>query len=419
MPIALDPLLLAGICAGSTLAGAWIAHKWLLHKSAGARGSERLAPTLELGPQPTSVAPGPDPELALAARPFASAIERELAEIVSGVESGAYRLMESAAQADARAAAADNLWLAVRRLRHFHDKVAAFVEPPPATEEPYEVEALLTELRRELEHARLGLEISWTLPAMLPPLLGGQEALLDTLLCTCHALLQLEPSALRLSIEAEPRFEESIPFVELALQVEYDEDPVRRPTATKPSIAFTIARTAAENLARRHSGEIAFEHDQGHRAGALLRLPAGSRHGMASSTAETVPVDAAPATSSRRHAFGGVLMLEGDPTVRALLANELKACGRAVFACADGAAVRSLMQATPKRFELLVVDRPSRLDRGDAELAVRLCPDLKVFVLSDITEDDADNLLIRRAHRLKKPFGLQDLRRALREALSD
>ena len=179
MPIALDPLLLAGICAGSALAGAWIAHRWRLHKPAGARGSERLAPTLELGPQPTSVAPGPDPELALAARPFASAIERELAEIVSGVESGAYRLMESAAQADARAAAADNLWLAVRRLRRFHDKVAAFVEPPPATEEPYEVEALLTELRRELEHARLGLEISWTLPAMLPPLLGGQEALLD------------------------------------------------------------------------------------------------------------------------------------------------------------------------------------------------------------------------------------------------
>ena len=87
------------------------------------------------------------------------------------------------------------------------DKVAAFVEPPPATEEPFEVEALLTELRRELEHARLGLEIAWTLPAMLPPLLGGQEALLDTLLCTCHALLQLEPSALRLSIEAEPRFD--------------------------------------------------------------------------------------------------------------------------------------------------------------------------------------------------------------------
>ena len=112
-------------------------------------------------------------------------------------------------------------------------------------------------------------------------------------------------------------------------------------------------------------------------------------------------------------------MLEGDPTVRALLANELKACGRAVFACADGAAVRSLMQATPQRFELLVVDRPSRLDNGDAELAARLCPDLKVFVLSDATEDDANNQLIGRAHRLKKPFGLQDLRRALREVLAD
>src|SRR5262249_57418216 len=46
------------------------------------------------------------------------------------------------------------------------------------------------------------------------------------------------------------------------------------------------------------------------------------------------------AAEARRHDYGGVLVLESDPTVRAMLASELKAWGRAVFACADGAAVR-------------------------------------------------------------------------------
>lgn len=415
MSIVSDPIQLAVAMAATALVTGLVVRARIRPKPAGASNQPT---TVTVASTPAAPPVAADP--AVAARPFASAIAHELAEIVSGVESGAYRLMESAAQADARAAAADNLWLAVRRLRHFHDKVAAFVEPPPATDEPIAVEELLTDLRRELEHARLGLEFSWSLPATLPPLLGGHEALLDTLICTCHALLQLEPFALRLSIEAEPCFEESVPCVELALQVEYDEDPLRRPTTMSPSVAFTIARTAAENLARRHSGEIAFEHDPGQSAGALLRLPAGSAAKQTPDHRAIAAAHGAPETSSsRRHAFGGVLMLEGDPTVRALLANELKACGRAVFACADGAAVRSLMQATPQRFELLVVDRPSRLDPGDAELAARLCPDLKVFVLSDATEDAANNQLISRAHRLKKPFGLQDLRRALREVLAD
>jgi hypothetical protein len=92
-----------------------------------------------------------------------------------------------------------------------------------------------------------------------------------------------------------------------------------------------------------------------------------------------------------------------------------------VFACADGAAARSLMQATPERFEMLVVDHAARLDAGDqlAVTAARLCPMLKVFVLSDLADQQLPADLAARVTRIRKPFGVQELRRALATALAE
>jgi CheY-like chemotaxis protein len=390
------------------------------------------APAAEAPAPPAASLPGAPPLGGdISAQAFAVAMGRELADIVSGIEGGSYQLMESANHPAARGAAAENLWLAVRRVRHFHDKLAAFVSAPVAEAQATGVESLLIALREEVQQSALGLQLGWSLPRTLPPLIGSHEALLDALLFCCHALLQLERGALRLSINVEPCFEDDTPHVELELQLEYDEDPARVPPAEQPAAAFTIACAAATNVVERHGGTLVFEHEPGEVARALARLPAAEAApahppalaslaaGPPASTADAPAVAAAPVLPRPpRHDYGGVLVLESDPTVRSMLASELKAWGRSVFACADGAAVRSLLQATPGRFEMLVVDRAARLDAGDASTALRLCPQLKVFVLSGPDDEPAGSELVARAHRIRKPFGVQELRRALADVLA-
>ena len=102
-----------------------------------------------------------------------------------------------------------------------------------------------------------------------------------------------------------------------------------------------------------------------------------------------------------------------------MLAAELKARGRNVFACADGDAVRVLLETTPDRFELLIVDQRSRSEPGHqlAETSARLCPGLKVCLIAGEDSDDPPLDLRHRLHRLPKPFGVRDLRLLLEDLL--
>ena len=178
-------------------------------------------------------------------------------------------------------------------------------------------------------------------------------------------------------------------------------------------------------------------HEPGHEASAVVQIPlqtgdeetefAAEQDARAHQTetdAANDNAEAAPTepvvTIPRAHRFGGVLVLEEDASVRGMLATELKAQGRAVFACPDGAAARSLIQATPERFEILVVDHMGRLDAGDllASTVSRLCPDLRIFVLSEVRQDRVPSPLRNRVTEIRKPFGVRELRRALAAALT-
>lgn len=356
--------------------------------------------------------------VALQALPLAQALSHELANIVSGVEGGAFRLIEAAPLPPTRASAAEGLWLAIRRLRRFHDKIRAFVRVPEPAAGTTPVESLLISLRDELETSELGLQMVWDLPRTLPLLRGASDQLLDGLVFLSMALQHLERGALRLSIEVEPGFETDAPQVQLELRLEWDEDPGRMPQPGPPGAGFLIARTAACNLLRLQGGSAIIDHEPGHLARALVRLPAVDVDATALRPMldpDSPPAGDMPEQMLHPHRFGGVLLLESDPTVRSMLASELKACGRSVFACADGAAARSLMQATPDRFEMLVVDQESRLGARDnlAATAMRLCPDMKVFVLSDADQGDLPEEIAARVHRIRKPFGVHELRRAL------
>ena len=101
--------------------------------------------------------------------------------------------------------------------------------------------------------------------------------------------------------------------------------------------------------------------------------------------------------------------------------DEMPACCSASH-CADGTSARTFLEATPDRFELLIVDQGFRLDDGDGLGATirQLAPDLKICVLSAAGEPgpgapDAEpwpDLC-----RIEKPFGVDELRQALASVL--
>ncbi|MCR9246680.1 MAG: hypothetical protein NXI31_16730 [bacterium] len=127
-------------------------------------------------------------------------------------------------------------------------------------------------------------------------------------------------------------------------------------------------------------------------------------------------------SDGQRHAFGGTIVVEADPGVRAMVARELRATGRPVFVCSDGSSVRTFLEATPTRFELLIVDQQHRLDDGDAlgDAITRLAPHLKICILGPAIESAGQGGLDRRwrhVHRLEKPFGVHELRQALASVL--
>lgn len=361
------------------------------------------------------------------------ALSRELATIVSAIEGGTFRLVEASPSLREQNDAVETLWLAVRRLRRFHGKISGYSHPPVTTVGSVPIDKLLTNLREELNSTALGLQMSWNLPQPSLRLFGDADDLLLALTLATTALHHLERGALRLSAHVEPNFDREIPEVHIELELERDEGLETIAHPRPPGAPFLVARTAAIHLLRAYGARVSFSHQPGHAASALVQAPLLTHddQGSERSVDEAAPASAtAPHAAElpetiveipRNHRYGGVLVIEEDAGVRTMLAAELKAQGRAVFACPDGAAARSLIQATPDRFEFLVVDHAARLDAGDllAATAAHLCPDLRIVVLSDSKSVRVPMELANRVTEIRKPFGVQELRRGLAAALTN
>ncbi len=453
MPEALHALL--GALAASALAALWLARARAADARARAQAEEGHADALarlrrahaaelkrlaaeaarlrtELAAEPElPAADGPSVALDPSPRLLAQAVGQTLATIVSGIEGSMFRLIESAPQLRAETDGIEALWLGVRRLRRFHDKMTRYARQPERSSGQTSVERLLHSLREELSSSALGLQITCKMPVNRALLAGELDELLVALTLVLTALHQLEHGALRLQIRAEPCFAQDDAHMQIELCLERNEETRVGPQSATPTPMFLIARAAAQNLVRAHGGTLTITHEAGHEARALLRLPLAAdetRPSAAQPVATPVaatPVAATPAAEPtvvlpRTHSYGGVLLIENDAAVRSMLAAEFKAQGRAVCACADGAAARSLIQATPERFEILVVDEAARLADTDllASTAARMCPELRVFVLSDLHLDLLPQALAPRVLSIRKPFGVHELRRALSAALT-
>lgn len=374
-----------------------------LVESAAAAEAERRAPRITLDPCP---------------RAFGEWLSQRLATIVSGIEGGTFQLIESTPAMRGNSNELETLWLAIRHLRRFHDKVQAYTRIPRVDGGSTQLERLVSSLGDDLAAADFGFQISCVLPPEPTlPIDGDLEHLTTATTLVCAALRQLEHRAMRLSIGVETSFERSHPELHLELTLESDED--GEASDEPPTAGFLVGRAAAQNVLAALGGGVSFDHQPGHAARALVRLPLHVAAEEPTPPQAHAPVREASEVPTRQHRYGGVIVIEADQAIRSMLATELKAHGRSVFACPDEGAARALLQATPERFEILVVDHHARLRAGEALAATvaERCPDLRVFVLSETEAHRLPAEFAERVTAIKKPFGVQELRRALGTAL--
>ena len=337
-------------------------------------------------------------------------IGHELGNLASGVEGHAQLLCEALGDPTSVPTRAEQLWSAVRRVRFFTEKILSFVHMGPLRLTATDVRALLIGLRQELEdHSGGSLEVHLSCADSLQLALADRSALRSAILFLVETVLTLEPDASILELHANTSFaegEDSLQHVEIELQAQCEDTARPHPYTSE---AIQIGYIAARNLIEAQQGTLAFEHTPGLNATASITLGATISMPEIDSLA-TVPV--AP-----DHAFGGVMILENDPSIRAFLGQEIARHGRNIMSIGDGAAARALFERTPERFELLVLAQNAR--RGPAEqlAAQALAHNETVKVLFLAQHEGAlDALpepLRRRCATVTKPFGVLEVREAL------
>lgn len=374
--------------------------------------------------QPTHEAPQPGeatpPTPALDAVQLARSLADELATLVSGVEGRAHHLIEAAPDRRQLPAAAEALLGAVQRLRHLHGKLVAFGRNRALEPGRTSLEAALVAITDELQTLQLGIEVRRESAAHLPMLGVGPGVVHDALRFVGAAMQRAERGATNLTISTELCFRDDEPVVQVELVLEWSHESPPNGHTPFADPAYTLDVEAANHLIRSHGGELALSHLPGRSIRAVLRWPLAVRTAEAESfVAPAAPAEPAESAESANepipagHRYGGALLLEADAAVRDLLSRELKATGRAVFACADGAAARSFLLATPERFELLIVDHQERLDDDQALAATirTVAPRLCILVLAPVTPPA--QLAWPELRHMAKPFGVHELRAAL------
>lgn len=447
LPVALSPRrviafvwFLAGIAAAAAIAAIRRVHaarRAPAHPAA-ARGSATAAVTaLADGAEPSvppamplavplAVPPAVPPAVPLAApivapdsRRLACSLADELADLASGVEGRAHHLIEAVGDRKGVPHAAEALMNAVQRLRRLHNKLAAFGHVERSRSNgPTAVSPLIATLRGELQAMQFGLELRWEPPEHLPDIAIPADVANDALLFLGGSMLRAERGATHFAIAAETCFAAPEPRLQIELVLEWSSDGHTPTTAHLSDPTFTLDLEASRQLIVEHGGELAIHHLPGRTVRAVVHWPLAKP--VLLEAPETAPPVLPPPPAARpvEHRYGGALVLEADPSVRAMVARELKATGRAVFACADASSARTFLEATPDRFELLIIDHPQRLDSAEALAATirTLAPTLKIFVMASAPQ--ATNAAWPHLHHLQKPFGVHELRTALASVLA-
>lgn len=405
-------------------------------------GPEREPGETGAGPDPASAearpagaeGAGPRPIVLRESRSLeelSDSLGRDLATLATSVEGHAQLLCESIGQPKVIAAQAEQLWEAVRRLRFFSEKMQSFSQVPQLVMEPTRVDHLLSALALEIEDYSNGtLQVQLHLAPSLPMAMANLDALRTAVLFLIEGVIELEPQASTLQLQAQSYSDDGDEDAEegadgpeeagadLMVRIDIEavlDGPVEVSEARRPEIQFSYL--AARNLLRAQDARFTIDHCPGLNAVASITLRAAEAEQASEALAAMPQFEVVAEEPAPIHQFRGVLILEGNPTIRDMLTRELDRSVRNVINCADGLAARTLFTVTPERFELLILELESRRMRGDslALWALEQCPDLSIVLLSPGKGARIKRELLShpRLRVLHKPFGIMELRDSL------
>ena len=367
----------------------------------------------------------------------------DLATMSSAIEGHSQLLCEAMGEPRLVAHRAEHLWKSVRRLRTFSEKILSFAEADPNLPlGPTDVRPALQNLAYDLQDAGAPLHVEIATSDFLPLVTANDRGLRHALMFLTETLLSMEPRASRLYLRAFPKvYDDQATRVEIEISAEA-EDAGPPHEAAKDSVQFGYV--AARNLLEAQGARLSFDELEGLSVTCFVSLIAADEAAVVGrrsptwntpgATLDDAGVNPEPVADIPRpprtieqvltppteppHRFSGVLILENDPELREMLAHELGPTGRKLVTCVDGAAARSLIEATPERFEVAILEQDARIEPGDdiARLIRERSPDTKILLLATphrrpklLAEAD-DNL-----RAIRKPFGIHELRDALRD----
>jgi len=180
---------------------------------------------------------------------------------------------------------------------------------------------------------------------------------------------------------------------------------------TKPAGAGTgLGLSTIYGIVRQASGSVTIESARGRGTTVEISLPAASSSALPAARSRG-------ATQAPGGRDAGILLVEDDASVRRLLAILLESAGYRVTAAADGSEALRLVDASPRRFDLLLTDYVMPGQSG-----LELCnalrarwPDLRVVLMTGhaAIPGDGGTELPRGAELIGKPFTREQLQRVI------
>lgn len=354
---------------------------------------------------------------------LAGGIGRELAGLASAIEGHALHLLEAHEPRSRSARASqESLRSALRRLRTFSEKFLCFARVEPVSARRIDVRNLLEAIAEDVAALGARLRVETASAEFLPAVLGDERALRSAMLFLVETLIWLDRSASKVSLTARAEIQdehETRVMIEIAVETESAEASF---VATDDR-AVHIGYVAARNLLEAMGGELAFDGVDGLQQNCYVSLPVHVRDEIPRSDrfeSIVAPIELRDEPPRIPHHYGGVLILEGDPQLREMIAHELRARGRNIVSCVDSAAARSLIDATPDRFEVAILAADARGESLETVLdhACSKIPSLRVLVLGSTSGLTAHRVPAGiPIFALRKPFGVAELRAGLEEVL--
>lgn len=364
----------------------------------------RRMEVIDAAPQVVEVAERPLESLA-------NSIGRELANLATAVQGNAQLLCEVTSEPELLPSRCEYLWAGVHRLRLLTDKLLTFSSRETLVLEPLNVDLFLAELRRDIESVHCGrITVQTSRTKYLPSALAHRQSLQNAVLFVVEALFETEPRSRSLSLAAIGDEHDDSGEITMRLEI-CAETETPQPKSSSDHSAIEFGYLAARRSLEAQHASLKVQLISGISATGIVTLEAISQENVS----ETID-DRAPPLTTEAHEYGGVLVLERDAPIRDLIATEVERFDRKILTALDAASAKALLDATPERFEMLILDGCSAFEDTLRLARIWLTRAERPRILI-LARADQRNELTKRVGNdvsvLCKPFGALELRTEL------